>query len=109
MTVSDNNPNAGETITLSATVQNQGGQRSALTTLTYRVSADSDITTGDEALGTASIAALDPSATASESFQLTIPDSNKTYWLGACVDAVTGESDSNNNCSSGVKITVPPI
>ena len=31
---------------------------------------------------------------------LTAPDTSGTYYYGACVDAVTDESDTTNNCSA---------
>ena len=45
--VSDSNPNAGESFTLSATVRNQGNSLSASTTLRYYRSTDATISTGD--------------------------------------------------------------
>ncbi len=36
----------------------------------------------------------------------TAPAVGGTYWVGACVDSVTGESDITNQCSGGVEITV---
>ena len=38
---------------------------------------------------------------------LTAPATSGTYYYGACVDTVTGESDTTNNCSSSVTVTVP--
>ena len=37
---------------------------------------------------------------------LTAPTTAGTYYYGACVDAVTGESDTADNCSSSVQVTV---
>ena len=34
------------------------------------------------------------------------PSSAGTYYYGACVDNVSGESDIRNNCSTGVRVTV---
>ena len=38
---------------------------------------------------------------------LTAPSTAGTYYYGACVDAVTDESDITNNCSTSVQVTVP--
>ena len=38
---------------------------------------------------------------------LTAPATSGTYYYGACVDTVTDESDTTNNCSSAVTVTVP--
>ena len=105
-TVSDNAPAAGARFTLSATVRNQGNARSDSTTLRYYQSIDSTITTGDNGLGTDSVSRLDASESGDESVSLTAPSTPGTYYYGTCVDAVTGEADTTNNCSNGVAVTV---
>ena len=104
--VSDSSLNAGQAFTLRATVRNQGDSRSAATTLRYYRSSDATISTADTRVGTDAVRGLDPSATSPESISLTTPSSAGTYYYGACVDAVSGESDTANNCSSGVRVTV---
>ncbi len=104
--VSDGSPDAGASFTLSATVRNRGNGRSAATTLRYYRSSDVTITTGDTAVGTDAVGALAASGTSSESISLTAPSSAGTYYYGACVDTVSGEADTTNNCSTGVPITV---
>ena len=76
------------------------------TTLRYYRSTNSTISTLDTEVGTDAVGALSASATSAESISLTAPASAGTYYYGACVDDVTGESDSNNNCSSAVTVTV---
>ncbi len=49
---------------------------------------------------------LSASLTSSKSNRITAPDSGGTYYYGACVDSVSGESNTGNNCSSGVAVTV---
>ena len=105
-TVSDSSPDAGTSFTLSATVRNQGGSRSDYTTLRYYLSTDETITTGDSEVETDYVSRLDPSETSEESARVTAPSSEGTYYYGACVESVSGESDTNNNCSSAVTITV---
>ena len=97
-------PGAG--FTLSATVRNQGGSRSASTTLHYYRSLDSTISTGDVEEGTDSVFGLSAGRSGSESIRLTAPNSPGTYYYGACVEPVTEESDTGNNCSAGVSLTV---
>ena len=104
--VSDSNPDAGASFTLSATVRNSGDGGSVATTLRYYRSTNSTISTLDTEVGTDAVGALSASATSAESISLTAPASAGTYYYGACVDDVTGESDSNNNCSSAVTVTV---
>ena len=105
-TVDDSTPTAGASITLSATVRNEGDGSAASTTLRYFRSTDSTITSGDTEVGTDSVSGLASSGTAAESIDLTAPSSAGTYYYGACVDSVSDESDTTNNCSSAVAVTV---
>ena len=105
--VDDDSPAAGAAFTLSATVANEGGASAAATTLRYYRSTDATITTSDTEVGTDSVAGLAAAATSEQSVDLTAPSSPGTYYYGACVDAVTGESDTTNNCSASVTVTVP--
>ena len=104
--VSDSNPDAGASFTLSATVRNQGSGPSAATTLRYYRSINNRISTGDTEVGTDAVGALSASGTSAESIALTAPASGGTYYYGACVDDVTGESDTSDNCSSAVTVWV---
>ena len=105
-TVSDSSPASGASFTLSATVRNAGGAASSSTTLRYYRSTDATITTSDTSVGTDAVGALAAAGTSSESILLTAPGTAGAYYYGACVDAVTGESDTTNNCSSSVTVTV---
>jgi len=105
-TVNDSTPDPGTSFTLSATVKNQGGERSGSTTLRYYRSTDSTISTSDTEVGTDGVSGLNPDSTSDESITLTAPSTNGTYYYGGCVDSVTDESDTSNNCSSSVSITI---
>ena len=111
--VSDSSPTSGATFSLSAAVRNDGDGAAAATTLRYYRSTDATITTADTSVGTDAVGGLAAAATSSESIDLTAPSAPGTYYYGACVDAVTGESDTTNNCSSAVSVTVsappPPL
>ena len=111
--VSDSSPTSGATFSLSAAVRNDGDGAAATTTLRYYRSTDATITTADTSVGTDAVGGLAAAATSSESIDLTAPSAPGTYYYGACVDAVTGESDTTNNCSSAVSVTVsappPPL
>ena len=107
-TVSNNAPDAGAAFTLSATVRNDGDEASAATTLRYYRSTGAIITTSDTEVGTVEVGALAASGTSGESISLTATLPAGTYYYGACVDAVTDESDTTNNCSSSVPVTVAP-
>ena len=104
--VNDSTPDPGTSFTLSATVKNDGGERSGSTTLRYYRSTDSTISTSDTEVGTDVVGSLNPGSTSAESITLTAPSTNGTYYYGACVDSVTDESDTSNNCSSSVSITI---
>ncbi len=100
------NPEPGVPFTLSATVRNEGSGASDPTTLRYYRSSDSTIEPSDTDVGTDGVGSLAESGTSGESIDLTAPSTEGTYYYGACVDAVSGESDTGNNCSDGVKVTV---
>ena len=108
--VSDSSPETGGSFTLSALVSNQGDEESPATTLRYYRSADATITTSDIEVGTVAIGVLAASGTSSGSISLMAPSTAGTYYYGACVDAVNGESDITNNCSASVQMDVsePP-
>ena len=104
-TVSNSSPLSTVSFTLSARVSNTGGRSSPSTTLRYYRSTDEMITPSDTEEGTDTIPALNARRTSSQSISLTAP-SPGTWYYGACVDAVTGESDTMNNCSSSVEVNV---
>ena len=98
---------AGQSFTLSAQPRNNGGTDATATTLRYYRSSDSTITTSDTEVGTDAVAALKAWQTGgSESVTLTAPSTPDTYYYGACVDSVSGETNTANNCSSAVAVTV---
>ena len=99
----------GQEFTLNATVHNQGDEQAAATMLHYYRSNNATITSSDTEVGTDEIGVLDASATSAASITLTAPTSVSAevgIYYGACVASVSGESNTDNNCSSAVKITV---
>ena len=109
--VSDSSLDAGQSFLLRATVRNRGSGRSALTTLRYFLSVNSSISDGgiDTEVGSNRVPGIPASGTSVQSLVVTAPSVGGTYYYGACVDAVPGESDPNNNCSSGVRVTVSEV
>ena len=105
--VSDSAPAAGTEFTLSLAVTNAGGAAAAATTVRFFQSADATITASDTEVGTDAVAALAPSGSGSHSVDLTAPSTPGTYYYGACVDEVSDELDTTNNCSASVQVTVP--
>ena len=108
-TVSDSAPETGASFTLSATVSNNGDGESVATTLRYYRSTDATITTTDTAVGTDDVGVLSASGSSAESISLTAPSTAGAYYYGACVDAVTDESDTTDNCSASVKVDVEAL
>lgn len=104
--VDDSTPDAGASFTFSATVRNRGDAQSASTTLRYYRSSNSTISTSDSEVGTDPVGQLAASANSRESTLLTAPSTAGTYYYGACVDSVSGESSTANNCSDGVRVVV---
>ena len=95
--------------TLGVTVSNKGSGSSGSTTLRYYRSADSTITSGDTEVGTDAVGGLAASGSSRESIALTAPSTPGTYYYGGCVDAVSDESDTTNNCSPGIAFVVPGV
>ena len=104
--VSDSSVEAGDRFTFSATVYNQGDGAADSTTLRYYRSTDSTVNTNDTEVDTDPVRSLDPAEDGDESERLTAPSSAGTYYYGACVDSVDGESNTRNNCSTSVMVTV---
>ena len=95
----------GESFTLSVTVRNQGGAAADATTLRFYESFDSSITSLDTQLDTTSVGSLEPDATTEVSVTVTA-FALGTYYYGACIDEVANETNIENNCSTGVSVTV---
>ena len=108
--VSDATPTTGQTITGFATINNVGGAQSAATTLRYYRSTNSTISGADTQVGSDAQGVINPGASIARSepfiFSAT---AGGTYWYGACVDTVAGETVTSNNCSTGVQVTVTDV
>ena len=96
----------GEPFTINAEVYNQGTGPAASTNLRYYRSTDSTISTSDTLVGTNPVRSLEVSGSSTETISRTAPSSTGTYYYGACVDPVAGESDTRNNCSGGYRTEV---
>ena len=96
----------GENFQISAVVGNQGEIAATSTVLRYYFSTDEDISTADTAVHTAILPTMAANATHQQSRQFTAPATPGTYYYGVCVDTIAGESDTDNNCSMAVAVTV---
>ena len=108
--VSDATLETEASFTLSMTVVNRGEGASGSTTLRYYRSSDSAVSASDAEVGAAPVSGLAAGSSEPASITLTAPDSAGTYYYGGCVEPVGGESETGNNCSAGVPVTVesPP-
>ena len=91
------------------TVRNKGNAVAAATRVRTFSSTDANISTNDTQIGSAaSVPSLGPSQEASGTRAITVSAGAPagTVHLGECVDAVSGESDTNNNCSSAITVTI---
>ena len=99
----------GESFRLDVTVRNQGiGEPERKATLRYYRSRDANISKSDREVGddTISSSNLDTNGTAKRSESIKASIEPGVYYYGVCIDSVKGESNTNNNCSSAVAITV---
>ena len=104
--VSDRNPAAGGSIALSVIVGNDGTAAAPATRVRFLSSADEEITTADSEVGTVELAPIAVAGRAAGSVEVSVPATGGTSYYGACVEAVTGESDTGNNCSASVAVVV---
>ena len=98
-----------ESFVLGVRLRNQGTAASDSTVVRFYLSNNTTISTGDTQMGSAQVGGLAAADTSTVSLELTAPLRLGTHWVGACVEAVSGEHDAENNCSSEVKITVSPV
>ena len=104
--VSDRNPAAGGSFVLSVIVGNDGTAAAPATRVRFLRSADEAITTDDSEVGTVELPPIAVAGRAGGSVRLSAPASGGTYYYGACVEAVSGESETGNNCSAAVAVVV---
>ena len=97
---------AGLRFTLSVRVTNAGDGASEATRLRYYRSTDSTITSSDTEQGSESVGALAAAGRSDHVYGGTAPSEAGTYYYGACVDSVTNESDTTDNCSSTARLIV---
>ncbi len=102
----DGNLVGGTEFNLLATVENRGTGASSATTLRFYRSRDATITASDTEEAAVAVAGLPASLNYVGSADLTAPTTPGTYYYGACVDTVASESDTTNNCSSSVEVSV---
>ncbi len=91
---------------LVAAVRNRGDGGAEATELRYFRSSDATVTTDDAEVAAATVDGLAAGSWSEHPVRITAPSESGTYYYGACVDAVAGESDTENNCSAGIEVAV---
>ena len=98
---------SGETFNLTVIVRNNGSRSNNPTKLIYYRSATNDISFSDFAIASDDVSRLAPNGTSDEKVSI-ISHSSSVMYYGACVVAVTGETNTDNNCSESIAIRVMP-
>ena len=98
----------GGSTTISVIVKNRGTGLSNRTTLRYYLSTNMTISTGDRLISIDTVSMLLPNGISTEEdYEVTtLTTASGTFYLGACVNAVAGETNTDNNCSDGVLVTI---
>lgn len=95
----------GDPVTLRIKVVNVGAKSSAATTMRFYRSDDATISTSDTELGTTDVPALDPDGESWPRIDFKAIAEPGAYHYGGCIDAVSGEADTANNCSRATKLS----
>ena len=109
--VDNNRPVAGSSITLTFIISNIGEARSGQTNVTAYLSNDRTIGPDDEYIASLSLG-VEPSKSIDwRRANVPVPSEPGRYYYGACVDAVSGESNTGNNClaTEAVTVTAPDL
>ena len=101
---SDTSLTVEQSFTLYATVRNAGAGTSAATRLRYYYWRSS--TRQWVVVGYDSVPGLAASASSRESILLTAPSSQGNHYYNVCVASVAGESNTRDNCSGNLRVTV---
>ena len=104
--LSDSTLAPGGSFTLEATVSNQGKGTARPTTLRGYRSANASISANDTEIGSIQVGSLRANAAETQQIHLTVPLAVGTYYYGVVVDSVGNESNTANNNSAGVALTV---
>lgn len=96
-----------ETKEIKVKVKNQGNKISPASTVRYYLSNNITINDDDLQIGTDGFVSLAINDTARETLHYTF-NSQGEFYIGACIDPVAAESDTDNNCLTGPSIEIRP-
>ena len=94
------------TINLSALITNAGGGDATAITLRWYRSTNNTITPSDTPFATSTLSRLGAGVSITLSSETTTSNTVGSYYYFACVDPVTNEVDTNNNCSPAREVMV---
>ena len=94
---------------MDAVIRNQGKVPSGKAQVRFYRSDDATITPADTQMKTTDLPAIAVDATQNKWVRLTAPDTAGVYYYGVCIEGVADESDTENNCSTAIKITVETV
>ncbi len=97
---------SGDSLTISATIRNDGTASASSSTVRYYLSDNTSIGRTDTLLGTTNSPSLNVGSSHSAELQSTVSAEAGQYWVGVCVDVVSNESITSNNCRAGPRITI---
>ena len=103
---------SGETLSIETRIWNRGRIPSPQTTLRYYLSEDETLSLDDTEVASDTVPPLSgrgahPSRRRADlSKTLTAPETSGSYYYIVCVDATPGDTDTINNCSQAIAITV---
>ena len=97
----------GQSFDIYAKVENIGDARAASSPLNYFITGSrSGSLSGSDIIGRDTVSSLGASEYERESYDSNAPSTPGTYYYGACVNSVPGESNPNNNCSARYPLVV---
>ncbi len=96
----------GESFSVSTQISNSGAGASPATALRFYLSNDATIDTSDTEIGSSMIAGIMAGQISPNTSSVQAPESEGSFFFGACVDTVDGESNATNNCSASVPLTI---
>jgi sugar lactone lactonase YvrE len=105
------NATRGKSISVSTSIKNLGGGAVGSFTVSFYLSKDTGITSGDTLLGTRTVTSLSSGSTTSLSGNFTVPSTIATgkYYVGVIVDSreiIIESSEANNSKAAGIITTV---
>ena len=106
--LTDRSWDVGQNVTLIAAVTNQGRIDSGAATATYYRSTDPVIDTDDTVLNSFDVPVLGAKEAHDDALAITVPDERGRFYYGLCIDIVEGETDTTNNCSAGLAVSIGP-